>query len=594
MVIFWSKPDARVRSRYCRKAYRLVPSLVGKALAMRTEDLPVSGTVRSRVGLRASGARAESLNARPSEFVALARLLRELDDVAALRSSPLLREAFAKPDGSAYADPEGMALLRARAAVLSAIASLDSGPSGRNIHFARQRAIVTRCDLRGEKHAKVANDLGVSLREFYRERRRAFERLLVSIPSNLAVRERSAPSLPTRFELDLDHVANLRLVGDFGAAFAKLERIAYESSSAEDGVRAFCYGVEIAADVGDDERARRFFERAIERASEIASDCEVAPVDLDVQMASAYVGWQDADLTHSSESLDRAARAVDRLQLTADRREIRSAVGVLFRCAELACLRGDAAGALASLGRARGLLDRLRHKPPSLLGHLFFELSMVQALVVGGMSRAIEYALEALDIFESGQDPAGIAGATGMLCSHLTACGDFARAKHFGQTALQLARATNNRAEVADKALILSLAESLGGDPHQGLALAREGCAVAHGGLFEVRGPLATAEAYLRLGEPSEALAASERVARYARARGMERYSGTASRVAADAHRALGNLAAARDEADCALAALAAHGHPHSLCRAYETASRLGVGGSALRLAAELRATLHE
>ena len=201
MVIFWSKPDARVRSRYCRKAYRLVPSLVGKALAMRTEDLPVSGTVRSRVGLRASGARAESLNARPSEFVALARLLRELDDVAALRSSPLLREAFAKPDGSAYADPEGMALLRARAAVLSAIASLDSGPSGRNIHFARQRAIVTRCDLRGEKHAKVANDLGVSLREFYRERRRAFERLLVSIPSNLAVRERSAPSLPTRFEL---------------------------------------------------------------------------------------------------------------------------------------------------------------------------------------------------------------------------------------------------------------------------------------------------------------------------------------------------------------------------------------------------------
>ena len=158
---------------------------------MRTEDLPVSGTVRSRVGLRASGARAETLNPRPLEFVALARLLRELDDVAALRSSPLLTEAFAKPDRSAYAAPEGMALLRARAAVLSAIASLDSGPSGRNIHFARQRAIVTRCDLRGEKHAKVANDLGISLREFYRERRRAFERLLASIPSNLAVPERA-------------------------------------------------------------------------------------------------------------------------------------------------------------------------------------------------------------------------------------------------------------------------------------------------------------------------------------------------------------------------------------------------------------------
>jgi tetratricopeptide (TPR) repeat protein len=530
---------------------------------------------------------------RPSEFVALARLLRTLDDAAALRSSPLLRGAFTTSDGSAYG-AESMALLRARAAVLSAVASLDSIPSGRNIHFARQRAIVTRCDVRGEKHATVAGDLGISLRELYRERRRAFERLLALIPSNCAAPARSARSLPTRFELDLDHVANLRIVGDFGAAFAQLEHIAYEATSAEYGVRALCYGVEIAADVGDDERARRFFDRAVDRAAEIASDVGSAVVELDVQMASAYVGWQGTDLAHSSKSLDRATRAADRLQPAADRHEIRSAVGVLFRGAELACLRGDAGSALALLGRARGLLDRLRHKPPSLLGQLFLELSVVHALVVGGMARAVEYALEALAIFESGQDPTGVAGAAGMLCSHLTACSDFLRAQHFGRMALRLARASNNAAEVADKALILSLAESLSGDPQRGLALAREACAGVHGGLFEVRGPLAAAEAYLRIGEPTEALAASERVAQYARARGMERYSGTASRIAADAHSALGNLAAARDEADVALAALAAHGHPHSLSRAYETANRLGVGGSALRLAAEVRATLHE
>jgi tetratricopeptide (TPR) repeat protein len=534
------------------------------------------------------------LNARPSEFVALARLLRKLDDAATLRGSLLLREAFVKPDGSAYEGAESLALLRARAAVLSAVATLDSGPIGRNIHFARQRAIVTRCDLRGDKHATVAGDLGISLREFYRERRRAFERLLALIPSSLAAPQRPARSMPTRFELDLDHIANLRLVGDYGAAFWRLEAIAYEALSAEHSVRALCYGVEIAADVGDNDRARRFFERAVERAAEIASDSESATVDLDVQMACAYVGWQETDLARSSNSLGRAAGAAERLQPAADRHEIRSAVGVLFRCAELACLHGDASGALASLGRARGLLDRLRHKPPSLLGQLFLELSLVQALVVGGMSRAVEYALEALAIFESGQDPTGVSDATGMLCSHLTASRDFPRARHFGEMALRLARTTSNAAQIADKALILSMAESLGGDPQRGLALAREVCAQAHGGLFEVRGPLAAAEAYLRLGEPSEAFAASEGVARYARARGMERYSANASRVAADAHWALGNLAAARDEAASALAALAAHGHPHSLSRAYETASQLGVGGSALRFAAEVRAALHE
>ena len=370
MVIFWSKPDARVRSRYCRKAYRLVPALVGKALAMRTEDLPVSGTVRSRVGLRASGARAESLNARPSEFVALARLLRELDDVAALRSSPLLREAFAKPDGSAYADPEGMALLRARAAVLSAIASLDSAPSGRNIHFARQRAIVTRCDLRGEKHAKVANDLGVSLREFYRERRRAFERLLVSIPSNLAVRERSAPSLPTRFELRSGPTSRTSASSRrFGAALAKLERIAYEAQQPEDGVRAFCDGVEIAADVGDDERARR-------SSSVPSSACPRSRAIREVPRGSGCAeralpctsGRQAAD-RHPSEN-ETGGQVVDRSQST-DRREI-VAVGVLFRCAD--------PRACAAMRQARRVarpsartLDRLRIKPPSLSGISFFE-----------------------------------------------------------------------------------------------------------------------------------------------------------------------------------------------------------------------------
>jgi hypothetical protein len=531
------------------------------------------------------------VNARPAEVVELARLLRRLDDAVTLRNSALLHDVFAElGEGGSHRATESMALLRARAAILSAVATLNAEATPPNIHFARQRAIVTRCDLRGEKHATVARDLGISLREFYRERRRALERLLTLIRSNLAPQQQPARSLPTRFELDMDHVANLRLVGDFKAVFTQLERIAREASIPAQGVRALCYGVEIAADVGDDERAGRFFEQALAYASEIATD--PAPVELDIQMASAYVGWQGTDVARCSHGLERAAIAVEQLPLAADRHEIRAALGVLFRYAEIACLNGDASTALTALGRARRLLDRTRHKPASMLGQLFFELSVVQALVIGGMSRAVEYALEALEIFEAGNDPSGVSGATAILCSHLTACGDFARAQYFGKAALQLALTTGSAAEFADKALILSLAESFGGNAREGLALARKACAAAQGGLFEVRGPIAFAEAHLRLGAAAEALDAAERVGRYARARGMLRYAGTASRLAADAHSALGNRAAARDEADSAVAALEAHGHPHSLCRAYETASRLGVGSGTTRLAAELRATL--
>jgi hypothetical protein len=528
---------------------------------------------------------------RPAEVVELARLLRRLDDAVSLRNSALLHDVFAESgEGESFRTNESMRLVCVRAAILSAVATLNAEATGPNMHFARQRAIVTRCDLRGEKHATVANDLGISLREFYRERRRALERLLTLIRSNLAPPQRPARSLPTRFELDMDHVANLRLVGDLKAVFTQLERIAREASTPEQGVRALCYGVEIAADVGDDARARRFFEQALTFAAEIATD--TAPAKLDVAMASAYVGWQGTDVGRCAQSLDRAAIAVEQMPPTVDRHEIRAAIGVLFRCAEIACLDGNASKALTALGRARSLLDRTWHKPPSMLGQLFLELSVVQALVTGGMSRAVEYALEALAIFEAGQDRSGVAGATAILCSHLTACSDFARAQYFGKAALQLALASGSAAEFADKALILSLAASFGGNARRGLALARKACAAAHGGLFEVRGPIAVAEAYLRLGWAVEALDVSERVGCYARGRGMLRYAGTASRLAADAHSALGNRAAARDEADSAVAALEAHGHPYSLCRAYETASRLGVGSRTARLAAEIRATL--
>ena len=196
---------------------------------------------------------------RPSNFVELARLLRRLDDPESVRRNPLVAGAFGRPRAGRAAVDGNVTLLRIRAAVLSAVATLDTHVNARNVHFARQRTIVTRCDLRGEKHAAVAADLGVSLREFYRERRRAFERLLANLESNLRETQQPVRALPTRFELDLDRVANFRLVGAFGAAFALLERIASEAADPSDGVRALCYGVEIASDIGDNECARRLF-----------------------------------------------------------------------------------------------------------------------------------------------------------------------------------------------------------------------------------------------------------------------------------------------------------------------------------------------
>ncbi|HEX3368524.1 MAG TPA: hypothetical protein VHS56_03030 [Candidatus Cybelea sp.] len=493
--------------------------------------------------------------------------------------------------GNARVD-DNLTLLRIRAAVLSAVSTLDTELNARNVHFARQRAIVTRCDLRGEKHAAVAADLGVSLREFYRERRRALERLLTNLESNLRESARPVRSLPTRFELELDRVANFRLVGAFGAAFALLERIASEAVDPSDGVRAWCYGVEIASDIGDNERAQRLFARALQHVRAIPDELDTIG-EVALQMATAYVTWNAGnDLSSATVHLERAAGAAERLPPTVQPGHIRVAAGALFHRAELSCLHGDPAAALHTLGRARRLLDRLPHKPTELLGRLFLELSVVHDLIVGGMPRSIEYALEALDVFECARHAEGVAVASGLLCSALTQCGEFEQALALGAMALETARTAGNPKLIADSALLLAQAHALGGDPQVGLALAREAAAHGETALFAARAPLAMAEAHLASGDAERALSYADEAARYASARGMERYTGMAARISADAYTALNLPSQAREQADLALCLLSAHGHPHSLARAYATAQRAGIGGPAPRLAREIRDTL--
>jgi tetratricopeptide (TPR) repeat protein len=509
-----------------------------------------------------------------------------------VRRSSLVRGAFPRPRAASGAVDEGLALLRIRAAVLSAVATLDADLNARNVHFARQRAIVTRCDLRGEKHAAVAADLGVSLREFYRERRRAFERLLANLDSTLRESQQPVRALPSRFELELNRVANFCLVGSFGAAFALLERIAREATDPSDGVRAWCYGVEIASDIGDNDRARRLFARALQHAR--GTSAELDPIgEVNLQMASAYVAWNAGnDLAGASVHLERAATAAERLAPTVDLDRVRAAAGALFHRAELSCLRGDPAAALATLGHARRLIDRLHYKPGELLGRLFLEMSVVHSLIVGGLPRSVEYGLEALDIFECGRHAEGVAVASGLVCVALTHCGEFEHALSLGTIGLETARTAGNSKVLADAALVLAQAHALGGDPTIALALAREAATYGKTALFAVRVPLAMAEAHLALDDPENALACAGEAASFASARSIERYTGTAARVAADAYSALGMPLQAREQADLALCALSAHGHPHSLARAYATAQRVGIGGSTLRLAQEIRETL--
>jgi len=316
--------------------------------------------------------------------------------------------------------------------------------------------------------------------------------------------------------------------------------------------------------------------------------------EVNLRMASAFVAWNaGSDLAGATVHLERAAKAAERLPPTVERDHIRAATGALFHRAELSCLHGDPAAALHTLGHARRLLDRLSYKPNDLLGRLFIQLSVVHALVVGGMPRSIEYALEALDVFECARHAEGVAVASSLLCVALTQCGEFEQALALGTMAIETARTSGNPKLIADSALVLGQAHVLGGNPKIGLALVREAATYGETALFAVRVPLTMAEAHLALGDSERALTYAGEAARYASARAIGRYAGTAARIAADAYVALEMPARAREHADLALCLLSAHGHPHSLARAYATAQRVGIGGPMLpRLAQEIRETL--
>jgi len=516
----------------------------------------------------------------PTELSALARLLKNVDDPSAIAGNSLL----------ANASPSPILHLRVRAALLGAVASLDEAGAERidRNRASRQRAIVARCDLRGEKHAAVARALGICLRHFYRERRAALERLLVVVRQRLAVPLPVSEQPPSRFELDLDHVAMLRLTGQFDAAFREVAKVAQAATRAADSVRAWCYAVELAADVDDGVRAQSYLAEAVRAARNVVDDNDVQPTSVDVEMASAFASWQTLDFAGAARSIECAVSGVRALEPGMDRVRARAVIGILFRGSELACLRGRVREARSRLAEARALLEAMSHRPPDLTAQLFFELGVVYGLVPGGTRRAIEYATEALEGFRAYGSSLGVAAAAGTLCTAYAANGQFDRAIEFGSLALELARSRGCTADVANAALILSQAQTLSGDARRGLALAQFAGEHGQGGLYETRALIAVAEAHVRLGSFGRALDLSKRVASAAAHESWDRYEGVALRIQAEAHFALGDNRSATVCLEDSITHLERHGHPATLARAYRSSAAISGRRDRERLAVDL------
>ncbi|MBV8171484.1 MAG: hypothetical protein JO219_06105 [Candidatus Eremiobacteraeota bacterium] len=108
------------------------------------------------------------------------RLLRNLYHPVALRRDPLanairlVRRRLPAPRAFDEAD-----IRLVQRSILSWVTLLDAEqPTHRGeAHRKRQRVIIERYDVGGHQRASVASELGISLRQFYRERHAALERI---------------------------------------------------------------------------------------------------------------------------------------------------------------------------------------------------------------------------------------------------------------------------------------------------------------------------------------------------------------------------------------------------------------------------------
>lgn len=98
----------------------------------------------------------------------------------------------------------------------------------------RQRAILERCDLRGEPHKAVAGALGLSMRQFYRDRAAMFDRL-----GDLLERERNnRAQVLDAAEMELARARSLRYCGHRKAALNALTVLAREAADPHTALRA--------------------------------------------------------------------------------------------------------------------------------------------------------------------------------------------------------------------------------------------------------------------------------------------------------------------------------------------------------------------
>lgn len=225
-------------------------------------------------------------------------VLRFLDNPDALEHSVLFEEA------------QHLTGAERRAAVLRALDRLDPGAAQHADADRRRRkhAILTRCDVHGEPQETVANTLGLSMRQFYRERSEAFEEFAIALRAALTPASPRAHVSTDMLAMRERLIQKLRGCGEHARVWSEAAAFAFELGSDERAIEFWTVAAEAARYMGDLSKSASAIEQA-KRVLLARMPYRSVAADILIAIPEMALDWTHAKYVQASDRLEEIVRA---------------------------------------------------------------------------------------------------------------------------------------------------------------------------------------------------------------------------------------------------------------------------------------------
>jgi tetratricopeptide (TPR) repeat protein len=501
---------------------------------------------------------------------AVRHLLRHLNNLPSLRQNVLVAKFFEDDRLTSYA-------LHARVRdIVSNALDLTLAQHGRDdqVRTVRWRAIVLRCDLGGKSLKTVANELGLSERQFFRERSAVHQAMaphLVRELADLSESEVLLRDVPSPEELEIEYAAALQNVGDFEGVARVLEGLAESSSGVDTRLRAIVELLEIYGRGAGSDTIARLLRQAHAIAQTPASIDQPMLAEMLMIETYAFAPRQgEAYITCIENTLDRLAL------LSPNRRISELSARAAIALARYALFEdGNMESCGDYLATTKSFLDRTPNPHPAL-SIAFYEIAGDHARATSGASGAIEAYGNALGIALRQRAPYYIARASAGLASAYCERRDLEQAKLHGRNALVLAERVRWSRGVARTESLFADICLWQGDAQGALTWCER--TRSQGG--ETEGwrsvhALTAAEALEQLGRVDEAVDVIDRYCHDIEREGLLCYLGIGEQIRAKIYARARRFKEARASIGKSIELLERYGMVFQLARAYDVSARL-------------------